>query len=271
MMSRLNVGSPTARHRRDGALDVGRVVGPAERGEHVRHHRLHADRDPVDAGVGVGGDQLLGDVVGVALDRDLGAGAQRDARITAASPSAGTSDGVPPPTNTLVGGRHPGIDGPRDLGAHGGQVVVDQVRPVGPRRERAVVAPVRAERHVDVDPERRRLTTARTATIRVAATTAAVSTRSTCAPSETRSPPAPARRATSRPPGRWPHAVGGAQRPAARLGGDGRGSTSAAATGPSSSGSHTRRDCIAASSAMRRSGRRGAGPLPVPAHHGSLG
>ena len=61
---------------------------------------------------------------------------------------------MPPPTNTLVAGGIPPSTGALDVGAHGVEVVADEVRPVGPRGERAVVAPRRAERDVDVDAER---------------------------------------------------------------------------------------------------------------------
>ena len=90
---------------------------------------------------------------------------------------------------------------------------------------------------------------------RVAATTAAVSTRRTVSPSDTRS-------AASAELGRRPAAFGtDGHRAVVRLRAAGRPArrrqpaprTSAAGTGPASSGSHTRRDCSAASTAMRRS------------------
>ena len=57
----------------DRPLDVRRVVGAAERGEHVRPHRLHAERQAVHAGGRVVGKLARVDGVGVALDGDLGA------------------------------------------------------------------------------------------------------------------------------------------------------------------------------------------------------
>ena len=85
--------------------------------------------------------------------------------------------------------------------------------------------------------------------------------------------PPPARPGSSRPRAR--------SRPSCRPGRSGRppgsataaaGSTSAAGTGPTSSGSHTRRDCIAASAATRRSRSSGAGrAFVVPAHDRALG
>ena len=62
-------------------------------------------------------------------------------------------DGVPPPKNTLVTGGQAGIDGTADLGPQRGEVVADQVLPVGPGGEGAVVAADGAERDVDVGAE----------------------------------------------------------------------------------------------------------------------
>ncbi len=75
------------------------------------------------------------------------------------SPSPPSSDGVPPPTKTVStghlahsAGRH------RELGAHRGQPPLRRRSaqfPGGVGVEVAVAAPRRAERHVDIDAERR--------------------------------------------------------------------------------------------------------------------
>ena len=74
----LNEANPTSPIACDGGHDVVGIVPAPEQRQHPRHHRLHAEADAVDAGGGVGGEQLVGDVVGVALHRDLGAGCHRD-------------------------------------------------------------------------------------------------------------------------------------------------------------------------------------------------
>ena len=68
----------------------------------MARHRLHPEADPVDAAVSYAvGDRDV-DVVGIALDRDLGAAVVGIDAMTAARPAAGTCVGVPPPTNTVV-------------------------------------------------------------------------------------------------------------------------------------------------------------------------
>ncbi len=101
--------------------------------------------------------QLVGDVVGVALDRDLGVvGDRHESRSRRRAPSPSTIDGVPPPTKMLVAGGMPSSIARLDVGAERTEVGVGQVVAVGPGRERAVVALRRAERDVDVDAEGRR-------------------------------------------------------------------------------------------------------------------
>ena len=80
----------SARSPRRRASTFALVVGAAERGEHVGRHRLHTQADPVDAGVSIGREHLDGDVVGIALDGDLGVGGRPGSHaITAARASAG--------------------------------------------------------------------------------------------------------------------------------------------------------------------------------------
>ena len=70
--------------------------------------------------------------------------------------SAGTIDGVPPPKNTLVDGGQPVRDGPLDVGRDTRPGTDRSGATIRPGGERAVVAPARAERDVDVDAEGRR-------------------------------------------------------------------------------------------------------------------
>ena len=157
MRSRLNVGS---RHRGPRATARSTLAGSCVRpsdAEHVRHHRLHADADAVHAAADdTSRSSVGGDVVGVALDRHLGARRDRDRRQHAGQlRRRARSEGVPPPTNTLVADRHPVVDGTLDLGRRRPEVRAGQVMAVGPRGERAVVALARAERDVEVHAERR--------------------------------------------------------------------------------------------------------------------
>ncbi len=63
---------------------------------------------------------------------------------------------MPPPKNTLVAVRPVSACLPREISAARVDVVVDEMAAIGPRREVAVVASVRAERHVDVHTEAHR-------------------------------------------------------------------------------------------------------------------
>ena len=168
---------------------------------------------------------------------------------------------------------------------------------VGPCGERAVVAAVGAERDVHVHAERRRRAHGRPRSgrdpcrnpatspprlpdgedpaqmRRVAATTAAVSTRRTVSPSDTRSSASASSAGVHPPSGptatvRSPGASG--RPPGSAATADTR--TSAAGAGPLISGSHTRRDCSAASTAMRRSRSSWrSAALVVPADDRALG
>ena len=100
----VHVVEPGAARERDRAFDVGRVVRAAERAQHVRRERLHTEREPVDAGRAVRVELLGVDAVGVALDRHLGVGGPVDRGEHAREAGAGSSEGVPPPKNTLVAG-----------------------------------------------------------------------------------------------------------------------------------------------------------------------
>ena len=94
MRSTLRRANPAARASATARCDVGRVVRAAERGEHVRHHRLHAEAQPVHAGRAVDAELVGVDAVGIALDRDLGVrGSARSRRecAPAARPRAATA------------------------------------------------------------------------------------------------------------------------------------------------------------------------------------
>ena len=91
----------------DRTLDVRGIVRAPEQREHVRAHRLHAERHAVHAGRAVLTQLRRVDRVGVALDRDLGAVDAVDRVEDASEARAGSSDGVPPPKNTLVAGCRP--------------------------------------------------------------------------------------------------------------------------------------------------------------------
>ena len=123
--------------------------------EHRRHHRLHTEAHPVHAVPPVDAQQILGDVVGIALDGHLGIVANRQC--------------VEHPTQLLgidLRGRsashedrgchrHTVRNGELDLGAQCVQIIATQVVAIGKRRERAVVAPRAAERYVQVGAEPR--------------------------------------------------------------------------------------------------------------------
>ena len=63
---------PGVARERDRAGHVGGIVRAAERGEHVRRHRLHAEAQPVHAAAAVRGELRRVDAVGIALDGHLG-------------------------------------------------------------------------------------------------------------------------------------------------------------------------------------------------------
>ena len=69
---------PDVPDRLDGSDDVVGVVPATEQLEDARHHRLHAEADPRHPAGGIRGQQLVGDVVRVALDGDLGTVDDRD-------------------------------------------------------------------------------------------------------------------------------------------------------------------------------------------------
>ena len=148
------MAKPAARASSTAALDVGRVVGAAERGEHVGATRLHAERQPVDA-------RRRGRRRPAPASTSSGLHSTVTSRPAAAGHASRTA-------TSSVGGHqrrraaadeHPGDRGQArghqavGVGAAGREVGVDQVVAVGPGREGAVVAARRAERHVDVDAE----------------------------------------------------------------------------------------------------------------------
>ena len=139
----------------DRARDVGTVVRAAQRGEHVRAARLHAEREPVDSGPAVRRELGRVDRVGIALDRDLGARCARD-RVEHPHEQLGFEERRRAAAEEHARRRRQRVD-PRtalDVGDARVDVVDHEMRPVGPRREVAVVAAVRAERNVHVDAER---------------------------------------------------------------------------------------------------------------------
>ena len=136
-----------------GPRHVVGVVGATEREQHVRAHRLHAERHPVHPGGAVGAQLLEVDGVGVALDGDLGVARARD------GVEDGGESGCVEQRRRAAAEEHAGGVGQGstlEVADARGDVVVDEVRPVGPRGEVAVVAPRRAERDVHVHPEARR-------------------------------------------------------------------------------------------------------------------
>ena len=113
-------------------------------------HRLDAERQPVDAGRRVGVELGAIDRVGIALDGDLGAGCARD-RVEDARELRRVEQRRRPPAEEHARGG--GKQASLDVDHARVDVVTDQVCTIGPRREVAVVAPGRAERHVDVHAE----------------------------------------------------------------------------------------------------------------------
>ena len=144
--------------RIDGPLDVALIVRAPERHQHVCGHRLHTETHPVHAGCTIDVEHVDGDVVGVALDGDLGIVGDRDRgdhvgqrrwRYERRGATA-HEDGV-------SGGQFFG-DSPFDLDTQCLEVRLHEVATIGPRGERAVLALRRAERDVYVHPEVRRRT-----------------------------------------------------------------------------------------------------------------
>src|SRR5690606_8912409 len=104
------------------------------------------------SGCVVGGEALV-EVVGVALHGDLGAGSQRDLGEHTDQRGSWDERGGPA-SDEHAGDRLAPGDLTADVGSTGGEVPLDQVPPVRPRGEGAVVAAMPAERHVEVEPER---------------------------------------------------------------------------------------------------------------------
>ena len=159
---------PGAARGADGRAHVRGLVGAVERRQDVRDGRLHADRQPGDAGCRQLGGDAIRHRVGVRLDGDLGVRARcrtRRGRPRACAPRSpgGSRVGVPPPKNTVRGGAERpdvGQDAARELDLPQERVGVlvlpraaQLARGVGV--EVAVAAPHPAERDVQVDPELR--------------------------------------------------------------------------------------------------------------------
>ena len=104
----------------------------------------------VTPAVPVGPQEVEGDVVGVALDRDLGAGADRE-RFEHREQRGGVDEAGCPAADEHRGDRREVRSRPLRVGAAGPQVPLGQVGAVGPGREVAVVAAAPAERDVQVD------------------------------------------------------------------------------------------------------------------------
>ena len=141
-------------HRGGGVGHLGRAVAPPESHQHVVDGGLHPERDAGDPARPVGGEQARGHVLGVALDGHLGAGRPWH-RVEHLDQQVGGQAGRGAPAEEHRGGvgQALALDRPADLGDARRRVALHQVVPVGVRGEGAVVAPVPAERHVDVDAE----------------------------------------------------------------------------------------------------------------------
>jgi hypothetical protein len=133
-------------------------VGAAEGGKDVRHHRLHAEADPVHAVSPIGVEELGRHGVGIALDGDLRADDERDG-VEHVHQGAGWDHRWRPSAEEHARRRrHPARDRSADVGEDRRQVVGGEMVTVRPRGEGAVVATPGAERDVDVDAERRAVT-----------------------------------------------------------------------------------------------------------------
>jgi hypothetical protein len=131
---------------------VGLVLA-TECAQHLRHHRLHADRQAGDAAGGVGPGPLQVEVVGVALHGHLGAGGEGN-RGEDLQQLVGRYQARGPATHEHAGHRREAGRRLLDLAAARREVALGEVGAVGPGGEGAVVAAVPAEGHVHVDPER---------------------------------------------------------------------------------------------------------------------
>ena len=122
------------------------------------HHGLHTERHAGHPGARQRGEALGRASSGLHSTVTSAPGARGDG-VEDRRPAARRArrDGVPPPKNTLVAAGSPSSRAARrSLGDARLGVRRHQVVTVGPCREGAVVATRRAERDVDVEPERRR-------------------------------------------------------------------------------------------------------------------
>ncbi len=107
MMSRLNVGSPTARAAATARSTLaGSWVRPSAASTCGTIDCTPIDTRLTPAATYVSNSDSVTSS-GLHSTVTSAPGARGIARSTAASPSAGTSDGVPPPTKTLVAGAIP--------------------------------------------------------------------------------------------------------------------------------------------------------------------
>ena len=144
---------PGVANVRDRPGDVRRIVRTTEGGEDVRHHRLHAEADARHTVAPVRGEQFGRHRVGVALHRHLGVGDDRHRIEHRAERVAGHHRRRAATDEDARRRRHAGRHRPLYLDAHGVEIGLGEVMPIRPRGEGAVVAPMGAERYVDVDAE----------------------------------------------------------------------------------------------------------------------
>ena len=145
---------PGCSHHGGSTGHMGRAVASPQAFEHVTDRRLHAEGDSRHPGCPVGSEQLVRDVLGVALDGDLGPigaghGVEDQDQEVCRQPRRGAAT-----EEDRRGIRHAlALPGPTDLGHTRRGVGLHQMVPVGVGGERAVVTPVTTERHMDVDAE----------------------------------------------------------------------------------------------------------------------
>ena len=153
-VERLEAGVPCGLNRRG---HVRGVVRAPERGEHVRHHRLHAEAQSVHSSAAIRAQQREVDRVGVALDCHLSATRERDV-LEHAHQRVGRHERRRAAAEEHARGLgHPVADRAVDVGGARVEIRIDEVHPVRPGRERAVVTSLRAERDVHVHAESRRV------------------------------------------------------------------------------------------------------------------
>ena len=129
------------------------AVTPAQVGEHRRLRRLDAEAHAAHPPVTVRPKSFQAGVLGIALDGDLGVSGPRNDVEDAQQLRRSESRRGPTAEEDGRSGFESVVLRPLDLLDNGVNVVFHQVVAVRIRGERAVVAPVCAERNVDVDAE----------------------------------------------------------------------------------------------------------------------